>query len=161
MTKKENNFAFVDSQNINLGVKRLGWQMSWKKLRTHLAHKYRVTRAYMFLGYIPENQKLYSSLQRAGFVLIFKTVVKLPGGRHKGNVDAELVLQAMIDIEEYDGAVIMTSDGDFSCLVNHLREESKLRAVLSPERANCSKLLESAAKSRMEYLDSLRGKLEY
>lgn len=48
------------------------------------------------------------------------------GGKPKGNVDAELVLQAMIDYRDYERAVIVTSDGDFACLVRYLYEEGKL-----------------------------------
>ena len=43
-------------------------------------------------------------------------------GKPKGNVDAELVLQAMIDYQDYERAVIVTSDGDFACLVRYLYE---------------------------------------
>ena len=32
MKKKENNFAFIDSQNLNMGVKSLGWLLDFKKL---------------------------------------------------------------------------------------------------------------------------------
>lgn len=53
------------------------------------------------------------------------------GGKPKGNVDAELVLQAMIDYRDYERAVIVTSDGDFACLVRYLYEEGKLERVLT------------------------------
>jgi hypothetical protein len=29
--KKENNFAFIDSQNLNLGIQELGWKLEYKK----------------------------------------------------------------------------------------------------------------------------------
>ena len=44
MQNKENNFAFIDSQNVYKGVKRdLGWTMDWLRFRIYLSHKYRVT----------------------------------------------------------------------------------------------------------------------
>ena len=68
----------------------------------------------------PGNQALYTRLQNAGYTLVFKTVTYRGEGKPKGNVDAELVLQAMIEYPHYERAVIVTGDGDFSCLVRYL-----------------------------------------
>jgi hypothetical protein len=70
-----NNYAFIDAQNVHLGIKSLGWKMDWKRFRIYLKDKYNVSKAYMFLGFIPSNQELYSSLQESGFILIFKPLV--------------------------------------------------------------------------------------
>lgn len=153
-------YAFIDAQNLNLGVQSMGWKLDWQRLRVYLAHKYRVDKAFLFIGYIPENQRLYSALQQAGFVLIFKTVLA-SGGKVKGNVDAELVLHAMIEYSNYEMAVMVTSDGDFACLVDYLQAKKKLAKVISPSSERCSVLLRRAAKDRMAYLADLRAKLEY
>ena len=39
MIKKENNFAYIDGQNLNLGVKSLGWDLDFKKFRLYLKEK--------------------------------------------------------------------------------------------------------------------------
>jgi len=156
------NYAFIDSQNVNLGVRSLGWSLDWRRFRLYLRQRYGVARAYLFLGFVPKNQPLYESLQRDGYELIFKPVTYAPGGKAKGNVDAELVLQACaIDYEDYDRAVIVTSDGDFACLVHYLCGRGKLRVVLSPSRDNCSVLLRRAAQKSIRYLDQLRPLLEF
>lgn len=31
-----NNYAFIDSQNLNLGVKSQGWKLDWRKFRQYL-----------------------------------------------------------------------------------------------------------------------------
>jgi uncharacterized LabA/DUF88 family protein len=49
-----------------------------------------------------------------------------PAGKVKGNVDAELVLHAMIEYPNYDKALIVTGDGDFFCLVEYLIKQDKL-----------------------------------
>ena len=115
----------------------------------------------MSFGILPEQQGLYQFLQKAGYVLVFKEVLRRRDGKAKGNVDAELVLQAMIDYDSYEQAVLVTSDGDFACLVNYLRERNKLRAVISPERERCSALLKKAAQQRLVPLSDLRQRLEY
>jgi len=156
-----NNFAFIDSQNINLGIGALGWKLDWRRFRVHLKESYGVSTAYIFIGYVPKNQSLYNNLQRSGYVLVFKPVTYRKDGKAKGNVDAEIVLQAMIDLKEYEKAVIVTSDGDFSCLVRYLSKEGKLKRVLSPNRAGCSALLKQAAGAGIDFIEDARNKIEY
>ena len=64
------NFAFIDGQNVYLGIQVLGWQIDWKRFRVHLKESYGVTRAYYFIGYLPENQALYRNLQLYGYTLV-------------------------------------------------------------------------------------------
>ena len=161
MLLRQANFAFIDSQNLHLGIRSLGWKLDYRKFRIYLREKYGVSTAYLFLGYIPENIALYSSLQKSGFVLIFKPVLPDKDGDVKGNVDADLVLQAMIDIATYAQAVIVTSDGDFYSLVKYLYEHDKLRAVISPYVKTCSTLLKRSAKEKIIFMDNLRSKLEH
>jgi len=161
MQKELNNYAFIDSQNVNLGVQELGWKLDFRKLRIYLKEKYSVKTAYLFIGYLPENKNLYSSLQKYGYLLIFKSVMKDDKGEPKGNVDADLVLQSMIDYNEYSKAVIVTSDGDFYSLVEYLYKNKKLEIVLSPNKENCSVLLQKAAREKIWFMDNLRKRLEY
>ena len=161
MKKELNNYAFIDSQNVNLGVQELDWKLAFRKLRIYLREKYSVKTAYLFIGYLPENKNLYSSLQKNGYLLIFKPILKDDRGKPKGNVDADLVLQAMIDYNKYHKAVIITSDGDFYSLVDYFYKNNKLEIVLSPNKKNCSVLLKKAAREKIWFMDSLRKKLEY
>jgi len=159
--KNENNYAFIDSQNLNLGINKLNWRLDFKKFRIYLKEKYKVSQAFLFIGFIPENQDLYSSLQKDGYILIFKPVLFDGERQPKGNVDADLVLQTMIEFDNFDQAIIVSSDGDFYCLVKYLYEKGKLSRVLSPDVKNCSKLLKKTAKEKIVFMDNLRNKLEY
>lgn len=155
--------AFIDSQNLNLGVRSLGWQIDYKKLRLYLKNKYSVDRAFMFIGLVNNNQKLYTQLQAAGFILIFKPTVRyVENGKEtvKGNVDAELVLHAAaIEYPNYDKAIIISGDGDFACLLEFLDDNGKLLHVLTPNH-NYSKLLRQYAKYIIE-ISQLKSSLEY
>lgn len=152
-------YAFIDAQNVHRGIKSLGWEVNWHKFRVYLKEKYKVDTAYLFLGYLPTNQNLYSSLQKAGFILIFKPVIFDQTGKAKGNCDADLVLHTMLEKDNYDKAVIVTSDGDFYSLVRHLYDTDKLLMVLSPYVKTCSKLLRKEAKEKINYMDNLKGKI--
>lgn len=113
MSKKPVVYAFIDSQNLNLGVQSQGWKLDYKKFRLYLKNKYNVQQALLFIGLVAGNDELYKQLQRAGFILIFKPTVRyFENGKQtvKGNVDAELVLHAAaIEYENYDKAIIVSA----------------------------------------------------
>ena len=159
--EKLNNYAFIDGQNLYLGIRELGWKLDYKKFRVYLKEKYGVTKAYMFMGFLPSNQTLYNFLQTVGFVLIFKPVLEDKNHKVKGNVDAELVLQAMIDLPEYNTAILVTGDGDFYCLVKYLDDKGKLARVLAPSSTNCSSLLTKIARKKIAFVSDLQQKLAY
>ena len=161
MKVNRNNYAFIDSQNLNLGIQKLGWKLDYRKFRVYLKEKYNVERAYMFIGFVSLNQKLYDRLQEAGFFLKFKPTIPDENGKIKGNIDADMVLQAMIDFSEYDKAIIISSDGDFYSLAKHLSSKNKLEIVLSSDIENCSSLLKQVAKGKMHFMNKLRDKLQY
>lgn len=159
--QKENNYAFIDSQNLNLGIRSSNWKLDFARFRKYLSDKYKVNVAYLFIGYVYQNHALYRSLQKAGYILMFKPTIPGENGEIKGNVDANLVLQAMIDIDDYDKAVIVSSDGDFYCLVEYLYNKNKLLKVLSPYQDTCSSLLRKAGKEKLVFMNNLKNKLEY
>lgn len=155
-------YAFIDSQNLNLGVRELGWKIDDERFRTYLTDKYHVERAYIFIGFLPENAQLYARLQKAGFICIFRPTLVYKDGTTKGNCDAELVLQAMIDLPEYDKAIIVSGDGDFQCLAKYLHEQDKLGALLIPNQQKFSALLKfDFLKPYHRFVSDLRKKLEY
>ena len=155
------NFAFIDSQNLHMAILQLGWKIDYKRFRQYLRDRYKIEKAYMFMGFKPDEQQLYNFLQEAGFVLIFKPVLELKNGEVKGNCDAELVLQAMIDYKKYDKALIVSGDGDFHCLLKYLQEKNKLETVLVPTSKNCSSLIRKLVKGNLALVSDLRKKIEY
>ena len=155
------NYAFIDAQNLNAGLGRLGWKVDWKKFRTYLAEERHVEVAYVFIGFMLGNQDLYLVLQKAGFVVVFKEVFTTQSGDVKGNIDAELILQAMIDYDRYDKALIVSGDGDFTCLLRYLEQNDKFEGVIAPFEKSLSSLIQRAAEGKIEHLRSLRRKLEY
>jgi uncharacterized LabA/DUF88 family protein len=160
MQKPLGNYAFIDSQNLNLSIQALGWKLDFGRFRVYLKEKFRVSKAFLFIGYVEGNNNLYVHLQEAGFICIFKPTLQYKDGKTKGNCDAELVLQAMIEYEHYEKAVIVTGDGDFHCLVRHLLENKKLESVLIPNQHRFSALLKfKNLKPYLRYLNDLKDKL--
>jgi len=154
-----NVYAFIDSQNLNLGVKSLGWQLDWRKFRQYLWNKYHVNKAFIFIGYKAGNESLYKKMQDMNYVVIFKPTLELLSGIVKKNVDTELVLHTMIEYPKYDKAVIVSGDGDFYCLVEYLIKKHKLLYLLAPNKYY-SRLLKKFS-SYIVRIDWLKQSLEF
>ena len=114
----------------------------------------------MFIGFVATHQDLYTSLQKKGYIVIFKPTLKLPSGKPKGNVDAELILHTTLELPNYDKAVIVTGGGDYYCLIKHLKKENKLKSLVIPNRNKYSCLLKEFSVD-MAFVTDLRHKLEY
>src|SRR3972149_3293 len=160
MQKNQNNYAFIDSQNLNLSIRNQGWALDFRKCRKYLDDKYGITKAFLFIGYVPQNQDLYTNLQKSGFILIFKPTLVLPNKKVKGNVDAELVLHTMVEYDNYDKALIVTGDGDFYCLVDYLIKQNKLLKLMIPDREKFSSLFRKLTPHTV-FMNNLKEKLEY
>ena len=162
MKLKANNYAFIDSQNLNMATRAQGWKVDWRRFRVYLREKHGVSQAYIFVGFIDGQNDLYKSLQEAGFVCIFKPTLKYKDGTTKGNCDAELVLQSMIEFPNYDKAIIVTGDGDFHCLVKYLHEQEKLLCLLVPDRNKFSALLKFVIfRPYLRFMNDLETLLSY
>ena len=160
MKKPQTNYAFIDSQNLNLSIREQGWVLDFMKFRTYLKDKYGIVKAFIFIGYVPQNQDLYTNLQKAGYILIFKPTLSLPNGGVKGNVDAELVLHTMVEYQNYDKALIVTGDGDFYCLVDYLAKNDKLLKLMIPNMNKFSSLYRKMM-PRIAFMNNLKSKLEH
>lgn len=172
-TKKPVAYAFIDSQNLNLGVQKAGWKMDWRKFRVYLEKKYNVKKAYMFIGYMPENVALYEQMHDSGYAVVLKPTIdmNIVGPEEKtekdkdakpptkGNVDADLVLYAMKEIPNYSKAIIVSGDGDFFGLVEYLEQKKKLLHIMTPNW-QYSSLLKPFEKYIVR-IDQLRKELSY
>ena len=160
----ENNAAFIDSNNLYQAMKGLGWKLDNEKFRKFLLDKYDVQKAYICIGYMPQNQAMYTKLQQKGYILVFKPVLTYKDGTTKGNCDADLVLRAMIEYPNYDKAVIVSGDGDYYSLIDYLKAQSKLKQVLIPDEFRYSALLKKINDEHLKYIsfiNRMKSKLEY
>jgi uncharacterized LabA/DUF88 family protein len=158
---KKKNFAFIDSQNLNLGIQKMGWKLDWRKFYEYLKTEHGVSQAYMFIGYMQENEALYEQMHDIGYLIVLKPTVeshvdavdqekgsqeksakpqtdKKPAAEIekkqgvKGNTDADMVLYIMKELPNYHKAVIVSGDGDFFSVIEYLLAEQRLEKVLTP-----------------------------
>ena len=136
-------YAFIDSQNLNLGVLKQGGKLDFRKFRQYLKLKHNVSKAFLFIGYVEENKVLYDYLKRSGYICVFKKVIEYKDKDivMKGNIDADLVLHTMIEFPHYDKAIIVSGDGDFYPLIEYLKKKNKLLKIITPNKKYSSLLL--------------------
>ena len=176
--KNLTNYAFIDSQNLNIGTQKTGWKIDWRKFRNYLSEKYNVKVAYLFIGYVAENENLYEYMHDLGYLVVLKRLVdsrnidkdESKEGNNKadveenksnikGNIDADLVLYSMKEIDKYDKALIVSGDGDFLSLCEYLNEENKLLGIMTPNWMYSSLFKEF--ENKIIRLDLLKRRLAY
>ena len=175
--KTKQVYAFIDSQNLNLGTQRMGWKMDWRKFRQFLKDQYGVDKAYTFIGYMPENESLYEYMYSLGYLVVLKPTLEINGPAKdsngdnkspnhdkektliKGNVDTEIVLTAMRELSNYSKAIIVSGDGDFYGLIEYLISKNRLSHIMTPNW-QYSTLLKQF-ESYIVNLDQYKSKLSY
>jgi len=154
-------YAFIDSQNLNLGIRDLGWKLDFRKFLVYLKDKYKVKEAFLFIGFLESNQKLYQNLKKWGYQLVFKPAIRFGKKNIKGNIDAELVLHsAKIQYAKYNQAIFVSGDGDFFCLYEDFEKDKKLYKIFAPSRKSESSLIKRFRDYKL-YVEDIRPKVEF
>ncbi len=147
--EKIKNQAFIDGQNLHLGITRArpSWRINLQRFRVYLREKYNVDEAYYFLGCIDnDHEEIYNLIQRAGFILVFREHNPSMIGKKKGNVDTDIVFSIMkkiADKEKLNKIVLVSGDGDYVKMVKYLISKNKLEKVLAPSHKSISSLYKS------------------
>lgn len=151
--------AYIDGANLDKGVKGLKWKLDYQRFYQWLKDKYKISKAYIFIGLVPKFKDIYTHLQEIGYILVFKETVEDDKGKVKGNCDADLVLNMVRDYYEkkYDQAILISSDGDYASMAKFLLEKKKLKVIISPNN-RCSILLKRTLVP-ISYLREQKSKL--
>mgnify|MGYP003442206192 FL=1 len=156
------NIAYIDAANLDRAIRDLHWKLDYKKFRIWLADKYKVERAYIFIGLIPKYKDLYTYFQECGFTLVFKEVVYQGSGVPKGNCDTDLIMQAIDDAYEgrLEKALLVSSDGDYAPLVKKLQVRNQFLGILSPAPAKKCSILLKRTNAPIAYINDQKKLLQ-
>jgi len=153
------NIAFVDGQNLYMSTMTADapWRIDLARFRVYLKQKYRVGKAYYFLGFAQEEyQELYDEIQEAGFILQFREHSSAMLGKKKGNVDTDIVFAVMKKLyrrEAFDKIVLVSGDGDYKLLVDFLIAEKRFEKILFPDFKRASSLYKKITRKYFDGLD--------
>ena len=67
----------------------MGWKLDWRKFRQYLRDQHGVSQAYMFIGYMSENEPLYEYMHELGFLVVLKPTVDVSTSKEAQTSKAE------------------------------------------------------------------------
>jgi uncharacterized LabA/DUF88 family protein len=173
-----NNYAFIDGANLHLTYQTpdLDWKLDYQKLLNYLRKKLEVSIAYYFIGNTKESADIFQNLESYGYTVRLKEptlywteeeycpycdkVIAPELPRHKSDCDSYMTLQVMYDLDNFNKAILITSDGDFDNLAKWLLQRNKLKMIFAPCEKGCSWLLKKVAMGNIAFIDNFRNELE-
>lgn len=134
---------YIDGANLHQGTKDNTEELDYAKFYKYLKDKHRPEVVYIFMGKIKSHQALYDFLEECGYTIVFKDTFQNKEGEIKGNVDAEIVAKALEESYEqgYDCGILVSGDGDFSCLIDFWKRKNIKAKIIAPNSNNCSYFL--------------------
>lgn len=164
-------YIFVDASNVWNAVKSTKKFIEYKNFRPYFKEIFSTEAVEVFYydAYPKEGtrnydlggkHRFYTYLKKGlGFTVRKKELKRISvvtfGGEvviEKGNMDVELVIDAMHYSDKYDIAVLFTGDADFLALINYLRSRGKKVFVYST-RDNISYELRTSADGYFDLKD--------
>lgn len=160
--------VFIDGANLFFTQRHLGWQIDFSRLMAFFMAGYASVQANY---YVPasepvseENAAFTRVLKAHGYRITSKPVKKIVNKETgvmvmKGNLDVELVVDALSAADEYDTFILFSGDSDFLPLLRALKEKGKEIIVYSTHGLSARELL---AEPGITYndLDLLKERIE-
>lgn len=139
---------FIDGANLYHAAKEQKVEIDYAKLLTQLAKDASsLVGVYFYTGIDRNNQNqqsFLSYLRSIGYQIIHKNMVQRADGSKKGNMDIELALDMVALVDRYDTAVLVSGDGDFTCVVNLVKQSQARVEVVSFRKATSPMLIDAS-----------------
>ena len=142
--------VFIDGANLFFTQRHLGWQIDFSRLMSFFISAYGSVQANY---YVPasepvseENAAFTRVLTAHGYRITSKPVKKIVNKETgvvvmKGNLDVELVVDALSAAEQYDTFILFSGDSDFLPLLRALKDKGKEIIVYSTQGLSARELL--------------------
>jgi uncharacterized LabA/DUF88 family protein len=142
--------VFIDGANLFFTQRHLGWQIDFSRLMAFFIAGYASVQANY---YVPasepvseENAAFTRVLTAHGYRITSKPVKKIVNKETgvivmKGNLDVELVVDALTGADQYDTFILFSGDSDFLPLLRALKEKGKEVMVYSTQGLSARELL--------------------
>ena len=148
---KGKTYIFIDAANILYSQQTLGWRVDYKKLKEYFEKECDLRAIHFYTGRVGDNHKQNSflkKLEELGYIVKSKEVKRIKIGRNtyewKGNLDAELIIDAIKHADDFDTCILMSGDSDFAPLVDELKAREKRVVIMSSKHHVSRELIERA-----------------
>jgi uncharacterized LabA/DUF88 family protein len=102
--------------------------------------------AYVVRAETPDEENFFEALRRIGYEVKIKDLKEFYGGEKKGDWDLGMTVDMIQQAKKLDTIVLVTGDGDFAVLVDHLKSMGCRVEVMSFGRSSAKEIRESATK---------------
>jgi uncharacterized LabA/DUF88 family protein len=158
-------YVFVDAANILYSQQTLHWRVDYGKLKKYFEKECDLQAIYFYTGHVGENHKQNSFLEKLksfGYQVRAKEVKRIKISRNvyewKGNLDAELIIDALKNTDNFDTCILMSGDSDFAPLLDELKARKKRVIVMSTKHHVSRELIERA---KYVNLKKLKDQISY
>ncbi len=163
------NQAFIDGQNLTYNTRNsdMPWKVDLIRFRVYLRERYDVQKAYYFMGYYLDGlYDLYSLIQEAGFIIVFRKYDELMASVKKGNVDTDIVftiMRKLVEQDDFEKVILVSGDGDYYRMVDYLVGKNKFGKLLAPNQKCMSSLYKNLDRSLYTDLSAkdVKKKIEF
>ncbi|AOV94977.1 hypothetical protein AQV86_03570 [Nanohaloarchaea archaeon SG9] len=139
--------VFVDVQNMYYSAKNLySSKVDFEKLLDSAVMNRDLVRAsaYVIQAETPDENNFFEALRKIGYEVEIKQLKEFYGGEKKGDWDLGMTVDMIQQAKKLDTIVLVTGDGDFAVLVDHLKSMGCRVEVMSFGRSSAKELRESA-----------------
>ncbi len=140
--------VFVDAQNMYYSARQMyGAKVNFKAILDAALKGRTLIRAIIYVIRTEDiaKEKFFDALSNIGYEVKAKDLQVFVGGAKKGDWDIGIAMDAIELAPKLDTIVIVSGDGDFIPLVEHLRRAMGCRTEVIAFRKSCSsKLIEAA-----------------
>jgi uncharacterized LabA/DUF88 family protein len=144
-------YVFIDASNIYHSQKKLGWRISFLRLKEYFEKEADLGKIYFYTAYDPEylkQRKFLDFLEIIGYTVRKKKVKFIKdqekGGFHKGNLDVELTIDAVHNRDKFQSFILFSGDSDFEALIKYMKTYQKNCIVVSTKDHVSIELLKQA-----------------
>ena len=141
--------VFVDVQNMYYSAKNLyRAKVNFEKILKQIVAGRALIRATAYVvktEVIREEKTFFEALEKIGFEVKAKPLQVFYGGAKKGDWDVGIVIDAIELAPKLDVVILVSGDGDFIPLVEHLKRAMSCRVEIAAfSKSTSSKLIEAA-----------------
>lgn len=144
-------YVFIDAANILYSQQTLVWRVDYQKLKEYLERERDLKGLYFYTGKIGKDHRQERFLKKMigyGYQVKSKEVkiIKIAPNTYgrKGDLNAELIIDALKNIDNFETCILMSSDSDFAPLVDELKARGKWDIVMSTKHHISRELIERA-----------------
>ncbi|PJE64187.1 MAG: hypothetical protein COU90_03760 [Candidatus Ryanbacteria bacterium CG10_big_fil_rev_8_21_14_0_10_43_42] len=139
--------VFIDVQNMYHSARSLhNARVNFKEiLKEAVANRHLIRAfAYVIRTKTGEEQPFFEALQKQGIEIRVRDLLEFYGGAKKADWDVGIVIDAIRTSEIVDAIVLVSGDGDFVDLIDHLRSRGRHIEVMAFGKSTSSRLKEAA-----------------